>query len=156
MRRLCIWLTMFAVGGCAITPRHFEQSREKMTDYQVCKAGSDADKSGNASFVGMVGAEWDKRSLTRTGCTALIADEDRKAALVLAAVLIGAAAIAAAKSGGGSPSASYATDLQWDWDLFHDQHGQLVWACRGVQTGQFADVWRCNGLLRSDARWPGR
>jgi hypothetical protein len=62
----------------------------------------------------------------------------------------GAAAPVVPGGGFGQP-----TDYQWDWDAFNDQYGRLTWACRGVQSGQFADLWRCNSKIQSDNRWPG-
>jgi hypothetical protein len=48
------------------------------------------------------------------------------------------------------------TDYEWDWDEFYDQSGDLVWTCRGVQTGQFAEFERCSGRYQTDSRWPGK
>lgn len=47
-------------------------------------------------------------------------------------------------------------DAEWDWDQLYDQRYNLVWACRGVQTGEFADPMRCSGKFQSDGRWPGK
>lgn len=47
-------------------------------------------------------------------------------------------------------------DTEWDWDEFYGQEGRLVWACRGVQTGQFAEQFNCNYLPKSDFRWPDK
>ena len=30
-------------------------------------------------------------------------------------------------------------DYEWAWEQFYHSNGTLVWACRGVQTGQFAE-----------------
>lgn len=81
--------------------------------------------------------------------------EDReKWATVAAVVAIGALAYSAAKHGGAG-GATPTTDYDWDWDEFYSQ-GRLVWACRGVQTGQFADASHCTYKLKTDARWPGQ
>jgi hypothetical protein len=45
-------------------------------------------------------------------------------------------------------------DRQWDWDQFYDRYGNLVWMCRGVQTGQFAEDDKCDGKYQTDRRWP--
>ena len=75
--------------------------------------------------------------------------------LLGAAALVGAAAYAAARnSGGGAPLA--ASDYDWDWDAFYNQYGQLVWACRGVQTTQFAEQWHGAGKAQTDYRWPNK
>jgi hypothetical protein len=69
-----------------------------------------------------------------------------------------AAAVAAAKGGGGSgyaaPPQFAPTDYEWDWDLFYNQYRQLTWACRGVQSGQFAELDKCQYKLKVDQRWP--
>jgi len=46
------------------------------------------------------------------------------------------------------------SDYEWDWDQYYNQYGRLVWSCRGVQTGQFAELSRCASKYRTDARWP--
>lgn len=44
-------------------------------------------------------------------------------------------------------------DIEWDWDQFY--HGpQLRWACRGVQSGQFASEENCMFKAKTDLRWP--
>jgi hypothetical protein len=45
-------------------------------------------------------------------------------------------------------------DTDWAWDQFHHSTGSLVWACRGIQTGQFAKFERCDGKSKNDYRWP--
>ena len=47
-------------------------------------------------------------------------------------------------------------DRSWAWDQFQDQRGVLVWACRGMQTGQFAFHVRCRDQPQHDMTWPGR
>jgi len=46
-------------------------------------------------------------------------------------------------------------DSSWAWDSFRDQYGNLVWACRGMQTGQFSFLVRCRDRPRHDLTWPG-
>jgi hypothetical protein len=46
-------------------------------------------------------------------------------------------------------------DRLWAWDSFRNQYGTLVWACRGVQTGQFSFLVRCHDRPRHDLTWPG-
>lgn len=76
---------------------------------------------------------------------------------VLGAVLLGVGAFAIARKhgGGGAAGLTQPVDFDWDWDQFQDQNGRLVWACRGAQTGQFAELSRCAMKVRSDLRWPG-
>ncbi len=47
-------------------------------------------------------------------------------------------------------------DTDWAWDQFHHSTGSLVWACRGIQTGQFAEHTRCAGKSKNDNRWPNK
>jgi hypothetical protein len=46
-------------------------------------------------------------------------------------------------------------DIDWAWDGFYDARGNLQWRCRGMNTGAFADDYRCASRLRTDATWPG-
>ena len=72
-------------------------------------------------------------------------------------VLLGAAVVAkAAKHGAFGNGGQSANDWDWDWDEFYNQNHQLVWACRGVQTGRFADQYHCNGKPQTDLRWPNK
>lgn len=142
-----------------MSPKQFESSKFGMTDSQVCRVVPDMHKSPDVSFATSVSAELDRRGLTSAGCADMVAKENQRAALVLGAILLGAAAVAVARSGGSGGStyapASYNTDTTWAWDQFRDQFGSLIWACRGRQTGQFADQWRCAGQFQSDYTWPG-
>jgi hypothetical protein len=47
-------------------------------------------------------------------------------------------------------------DTDWAWDQFHHSTGSLVWSCRGIQTGQFAELERCAGKSKNDDRWPNK
>ncbi len=79
------------------------------------------------------------------------------AAVAVGVLLVGI--VAAAAAGGGGGGSSYvppATDYDWDWDGFYNQFSELVWACRGIQTGQFADASNCTYDLKTDVRWPDK
>lgn len=78
----------------------------------------------------------------------------RNIGIGLALVAVGAAAYYGAKRGGGG-QANAVTDYDWDWDQFYHQ-GSLTWACRGVQTGQFAESSHCAYKPQNDLRWPGK
>ena len=39
-------------------------------------------------------------------------------------------------------------DIDWAWDL--------VWHCRGIQTGQFAEFTKCAGKSKNDDHWPSK
>jgi hypothetical protein len=76
---------------------------------------------------------------------------------IAAALLLIAAAAAVAAGGGGGGGQSYTntTDYAWSWDQHYNTYGQLAWSCRGEQTGQFAELYRCQGKFKSDYKWPG-
>lgn len=85
------------------------------------------------------------------------AEEDFSTGNTALAVLGAAAAIylvaQSGGSGGGYGSSSLSvTDTDWDWDYLPASN---QWACRGIQTGQFAEPYRCAGDIRMDVRWPG-
>ena len=71
------------------------------------------------------------------------------------------------KAGGGSGCYSVRTakdglsrisksDRYWYWDQFNDAYGNLIWRCRGSQTGQFAENDKCFGQMKDDERWPNK
>ena len=68
------------------------------------------------------------------------------------------AALAASGGGGGYTGNSYyaPTDYDWAWDQYYNQYRQLVWSCRGKQTGQFADLSRCQYKPANDLTWPAK
>lgn len=51
-------------------------------------------------------------------------------------------------------SAYTSQDYDWAWDEFYNEYRQLVWACRGKQTGQFAPEEKCMFKMRIDNTWP--
>ena len=48
------------------------------------------------------------------------------------------------------------SDRYWYWDQFYDEYNNLVWRCRGSQTGKFAQSDKCSGQSKSDYRWPNK
>jgi len=66
--------------------------------------------------------------------------------LIIGAAIVGAAA--SEYSGGGS---SGIIDYDHDWDY---QAGDNSWVCRGVQTGQYAELSNCAFDTKDDDRWP--
>jgi hypothetical protein len=76
--------------------------------------------------------------------------------VLVGALILGAVAYAASNGAyGGGGYSTAVSDYKWSWDQFRDGNGVLIWRCRGEQTGQFADDWRCAGLYRADSKWPG-
>jgi len=71
---------------------------------------------------------------------------------VVVAIIAGAVyAIAASNGGGGGGGGHAPSDSDWDWD-YQPKNGQ--WACRGIQTGQYAEISKCAGDYKDDDRWP--
>ncbi len=46
-------------------------------------------------------------------------------------------------------------DRTYWWDRYRDQYGNYQWRCRGGQTKQFAENWKCSSVRKDDNRWPG-
>lgn len=156
-RATVVWVVIASLAGCAMTPQRFASSAGAMSDVRVCRSLADATASGDSSFVALVSDEAGKRSLSSERCEALIREENQRAALILGAIAIGIAAAAAKHGGGGGGATSGPpTDYEWDWDEIRNEFGRLVWVCRGVQSGQFAELWHCGGKVKTDWRWPGK
>lgn len=161
VERLVALAVAASLASCAMTPTYFRDNQARLTNYDVCREWQLAGKAGDYAFAAEVGRVANLRGMDRSQCDQLVADQQRKAAAVIGALLLVGAGVAAARSngGGGSYYAPHyqpqAIDIEWDWDQFRDQYGATVWACRGVQTGQFAVHDRCFGRLQVDTRWPG-
>ena len=66
------------------------------------------------------------------------------------ALMLGTAGYLAGQSGyAGYYSPTY--DYDWDWDY---QPGNNQWVCRGIQTGQYAELENCTYDYKDDDRWP--
>lgn len=155
-------LILALLTGCAVSPADFNAKRYEISDTRLCKTWKSAAASGDIAFQNDVGGEVLRRGLSAGKCEQLERDQ---ALAIGAGVLLGAALIAAARNGGagggaavggGAGYASTTYDYDWEWDQFYNQNRVLVWACRGVQTGQFAEQQHCAGKLMTDWKWPGK
>ncbi len=152
-RALASVAALAILAGCASTPKTFYANPRSVGNLALCKTEKGASARSNPTFRDDVRAELVRRGLHQADCDKLIRKEH---AAIAAALLVGAAAYAAAESGGGGGGGSgTVTDYEWDWDEFYNHEYRLVWVCRGVQTGQFAEEWHCNGKPKTDYRWPG-
>ena len=153
-------LTAFALAGCAgISPQRFYENPSAASDFEVCKALMDP--KGDAVFVGRLREELARRFVPEGSCPSIIKKREQTvAAGIIAGLAVVAVAAAARNGGGGSASggSAYAptSDYDWEWDEFYGKYGTLVWACRGVQTAQFADMNRCAYKLKTDWKWPSK
>ena len=154
---LCSLLVVTPLGGCATSSASYYEKRGSFSNATLCRTYQSAQKEGNASFATDVRSDLSTQFGTDIhNCDSIIKAQNQKIAGVIVAVAAVAAVAAAAANSGGGGSGYTASDYQWDWDLFYNQYGQLVAACRGIQTGQFADNYRCAGLTQDDNRWPAK
>lgn len=75
-------------------------------------------------------------------------------AVGLTVIIIAGVAYAISESGGSGSSNGFKnsrTDTDWDWDW---QPGSNSWACRGINTGQYAELVKCRFDAKDDDRWP--
>lgn len=150
------------ISGCAISPQFYYANRATLTDHEVCSALLNARTARvDPGFYSDLQNDASNRGYTATDCERYVSENNKKAGVAL--LLIAGVAVAAkvARSGGGGGGgannfAPGATDYAWEWDEFYNQYSQLVWACRGVQSGQFADLSQCQGKVRNDWKWPSK
>lgn len=160
MKRAIVAALVMSLAACAVTPQQFSAQRTSITDSDLCHTWVYAARSNDRQLERDVTAEVYRRGLNDTTCTQATAAAKQRAVdnfVGTTAVLLGAAAVIGLAAKGGGNLAGAMTpedDTDWDWDLFYNEYRQLVWACRGVQTGQFADTQRCAYKAKADTRWP--
>jgi len=150
-------IVALGMSGCStMTRASFEERRQAFSDLEVCEAATDARRSEDGDFVTAVYREKAGRQLSDDMCE-LLAQQQRER--VGAALTAFGSAMTATSAAMAKPTPSRAgvaaVDYSWQWDQFYAPNGVLMWACRGEQTGQFADVSRCAGKAQLDWRWPG-
>jgi hypothetical protein len=151
------------LSGCAgISPQQFYQNPSAASDYEVCK--SLTDQAGgrvpyDREFAYQLRMELKRRNVSEGSCPEVIQTRNNAVAAGIIGTLAVVAVVAAAKNGGGgsADASSYAptSDYSWEWDEYY-RNGVLVWSCRGVQTGQFADNYRCANKAQIDWKWPSK
>lgn len=157
-QRLAALIAACLLGtGCAVSSASFYRNPGNASILQLCKTVRSQEARSNAKFRADVLTALQRRGISQPRCQELISEQRAAVAAGLAA---GALVYVAAQDGGGAGgtgSSAYSaskTDYDWDWDQFTDEYGNLVWACRGVQTGQFAEAFRCQFDVKDDYRWP--
>jgi len=116
---------------------------------QLCGEIKKARKQNSANLTYLLG------ELQNRGQTEKVCKSNFWKYVLGAAIIAGAVAAASSGGGGGSSYASPANDYAWSWDAFRNEYGVTMWRCRGHQTGEFADDWRCAGKMKTDTTWPG-
>lgn len=142
---------ILSLVGCAVSQQSFYKNRYSASDVNVCRAY----KKSTGKFQEDLIAELSRRGVFSVNCDDVIAKQNTAIGGVALLGILGTAAVIAAKKGGFSGSPTQTSDFEeWDWDRFRNKVGQLVWACRSIQTGQFADPYHCAGKPQTDYRWP--
>jgi hypothetical protein len=161
-KKISLTLIVCLLSGCALSPAEFREKRYEVSDVRLCKTLNSSAAADDSFFQYQVRNEVERRGLDDARCAQL---ERNQALAIGAGVLVGAALVAAARNGGvaggaavggGSGYASTNYDYDWEWDQYYNQNRLLVWSCRGVQTGQFAEPYRCASKLQTDWKWPGK
>lgn len=169
LRRLTCVVVAVSMTACAtrasglMSAEQFSVARYDMDASKLCGLWSDASQRGDSNMVQLTENEILRRNGRTSDCARFASSQKEEAVSssgpgVLAVMLAIGAAIALGKRGGGRGfvGASGTVDLEWDWDLIYAPGMvRATWVCRGVQTGQFMDLWRCNGKPQADWRWPG-
>ena len=156
VRKVCVVIVAcIAVAGCSSNPKEFAEKRYSLSNANVCRTQSEAYKSGNYQFASEVQSELNRRGLNAAKCESEMTSQSAGAAVaILGAVLLVAAA--SKGGGGGGQYNSPVTDYDWAWDQFYNQSYQLVWVCRGKQTGEFATQDKCAYKPQNDFTWPSK
>jgi hypothetical protein len=149
-------LAILLISGCAATPATFYAESATMSDVRLCRTLKSALAGNDSVFAEDVRRAAAARNYDEYSCQAIV---NRQNAAIAVGVVAAAAVVAIAKNGGGGGVGASTTtgagyDTEWDWDQFNNQYNQPVWACRGVQTGQYSEAYHCNGKMQSDWRWP--
>lgn len=144
-------LSALVLAGCAASPNKFYQNPSSVGTSSLCRAYL---STRDPKFQSDTLVEINRRGLGSQQCVDMVNNQDAAIAAGLVLGLAGAAAATCANSGGCANSYS-APSLGADWDLQHNQYGQLVWACRDVASGQYTYTEYCQGKLQADTKWPG-
>ncbi len=161
MKKIGLTLTYVLLSGCAAVTSHqdFSERRASLNDTEVCKTliySHEQSLNGNGSaFYQSATDEAGNRGYDLNSCKEKIKKQNIVAASVAIASVLAIAASSRRSSGGYAPT-SVAQDYEWDWDEFYNEYRQLVWMCRGVQTGQFSPSEKCQYKFKTDSRWPSK
>jgi hypothetical protein len=157
VRRLVAMCAVTVVSGCAVTPEQFYSQRGSLSTVTLCRTYQSALQNSQWQLARDVETELGSRLGVQASQCQKIINENEMA--IIGGVLVAAAVVVAASEGGGTAAPatrSQAADSDWDWDQFYNEYGVLVWRCRGIQTGQFADTSNCTYDAMTDYRWPGK
>lgn len=157
--RLISTLTILSLlTGCAVGPTQFAAQKDRLSPLDICRARASAIEKNNAQYLSNIDEELRRRGISTGDCTGIVSDGNKTAAAAAIAIIGILAIAAAARSGGGGSSyqSTGINDYDWAWDEFYNEYASLVWACRGKQTGRFAEADQCAYKLKVDTTWPSK
>lgn len=143
---VCVALLL---SGCATSKAKFYASPDRVGNWSLCRTLGDAMSAGDRDYANDLANEAGVRGLSIEDC------KTRNMIVNVGVVSVVVLGVVAAALAGGNGGNGAGTDTSWAWDQFQSTSGGLMWACRGKQTGRFADQWRCAGLPMGDFTWPG-
>ncbi len=151
-------LIVSLLSGCAVSSANFYNDRYSLSNPQLCRTLQSSQTIKDPNFLRDVRNEIDRRGLSDDECVTIVRNQS---AAIGAGLLVGIAVVAAARKGGGGgggggSGGGTAYDFDWEWDQHYGSNRQLVWSCRGVQTGQFAALSNCASKFQNDWKWPGK
>jgi hypothetical protein len=155
-RTVAATLISTLLTSCAVSQEKFYANRYGLSETQLCRTLLDSGTQTTPTFLREVREEVERRNLSDASCVEI---NRRQSAAIGAGVVLAVAAVAVARrgaAGGGSSGGMSLYDTDWEWDQFYNSSRQLVWACRGVQTGQFANQYNCASKAQIDWKWPGK
>lgn len=161
MKKIGLAISLALLSGCAAVTSHkdFSERRASLNDTEVCKTliyshEQSLSDSGFAFYKSALD-EATTRGYDLQSCKEKIKKQNIVAATVAIASVLAIAASSRSNSGGYAPAPA-TQDYEWDWDQYYNEYRQLVWACRGVQSGQFSPLEKCQFKFKTDYRWPSK
>ena len=145
LRALPAAFVSLSLVACTTTPTAISANPTKINELALCRSYT---TTNDEAFRSQIYLELSRRSITPFQCGEKVRRENQ--ALAAAAIIaVGAAAVAVcANNDCGGGGGGYRTGAEWD--LFYNQYGQQVWACRDTSNGQFTYEYRCAGSARYD------
>lgn len=116
---------------------------------KLCKETKKLRKGGGGEQYIYHLRELEARGLTEKDC------ESKLGKVLVGVLIVGAIVAAGAAAGSGGYTPASTSDYMWSWDRIPTTYGTYTWRCRGHQTGEFADDYRCAGKPQNDYTWPG-
>jgi hypothetical protein len=148
--RAFVAIVPLALNACTTTPQAVAVNPTKIGKSALCRSFV---TTQDEAFRQLLFSELSSRSITPMQCGDMVMKENQAlAAAAVIAVGVTAVAVCANNSCGGGgyvPPKSY-NRYGAEWDMFYNQYGQQVWACRDTSNGQFTYDYRCAGSAKYD------